>query len=97
MITLSNVHLIAAAKNIGSCGMFDKYLKEQISLDRILISSISNIRKLKHDLGNDLTFENNYLSLAVIVPLLEPVLNMTSNKMFEDIKICLDLLNDITG
>ena len=51
MITLSNVHLIAAAKNIESCGMFDKYLKEQISLDRILISSISNIRKLKHDLG----------------------------------------------
>ena len=52
--------------------MFDKYLKEQISLDRILISStgISNIRKLKHDLGNDLTFENNYLSLAVIVPLI---------------------------
>ena len=70
MITLSNVHLIAAAKNIGSCGMFDKYLKEQISLDRILISNISNIRKLKHDLGNDLTFENNYLSLAVIVPLI---------------------------
>ena len=71
MITLSNVHLIAAAKNIESCGMFvSKYLKEQISLDRILISSISYIRKLKHDIGNDLTFENNYLSLAVIVPLI---------------------------
>lgn len=64
------MHLIAAAKNIGSCGMFDKYLKEQISLDRILISSISNIRELKQGFGNDLTFENNDLSLAVIVPLI---------------------------